>query len=86
MPDRTTLRLGSGSAILGALLALVTNFLHPRLSDYDDPVAEELRVVAESDGWIAIHLGILLATLLIKPKNLSTRASRHGGGWPWAAC
>jgi hypothetical protein len=65
MPDRTMLRLGSASAILGALLALVTNFLHPRLSDYDDPVAEELRVVAESDGWIAIHLGILLATLLI---------------------
>jgi hypothetical protein len=65
MPDRTTLRLGAGCAVLGAVVALVTNFLHPRLSDFGDPVAEELRLVAQSGGWIAIHLGILLGTLLI---------------------
>jgi hypothetical protein len=65
MPDRTTLRLGSASAIVGALIALVTNLVHPRPADFNDPVAEELRLVAESDGWIAIHLGILLGTLLI---------------------
>jgi hypothetical protein len=65
MPDRTTLRIGSASAVLGALIALVTNLLHPRPADFDQPVAEEIRLVAESGGWIAIHLGILLGTLLI---------------------
>jgi hypothetical protein len=42
----------------------VLTILEPRLG-FDDPVADQLRVVAESDGWIAYHLGTLLFMLLI---------------------
>lgn len=65
MPDRSTLRIGSACAIVGGVLALITNLLHPRLSEFDDYVTAELRLVADSDGWIPIHLGLLLGTLLI---------------------
>jgi hypothetical protein len=65
MPDRSTLRIGSACAIFGGVLALITNLLHPRLSEFDDYVTGELRLVADSDGWIPVHLGLLLGTLLI---------------------
>ena len=41
------------------------NLIHPRLESFDDPIAEELRVVAASDAWREIHLGIFFAFLLI---------------------
>ncbi len=66
MPDRSTLRIGSAGAIVGGVLALVTNLLHPRLTEFgDDYVPAELRSVADSDAWISIHLGLLVAVLLI---------------------
>ncbi|MGH2663244.1 MAG: hypothetical protein ACRDH8_10675 [Actinomycetota bacterium] len=65
MPDRSTLRIGSAAAIVGGVLALVTNLLHPRLSEFDDYVPAELRMVADSGAWIPVHLGLLLGTLLI---------------------
>jgi hypothetical protein len=65
MSDRTLFRLGSVAAVAGAVLALVTNAIHPRPSDYGDHVTAELRMVAGSDGWILIHLGLLAGVLLI---------------------
>jgi hypothetical protein len=65
MSERTILRMGAGAAVLGAIIALVANLLHPRPEDFDAPVASELAAAAESDGWIAIHLGLLLGILLI---------------------
>jgi hypothetical protein len=65
MPDRTTLRFGSISAIVGALVALVANLLHPRVSRFDDPVAEFVREVARSDAWILLHLALVVSILLI---------------------
>jgi hypothetical protein len=65
MPDRALVRLGGAAAISGAVLAVVFNLLHPRPTAEGDPVRELLRAVAGSDGWVLIHLGILLASLLI---------------------
>lgn len=65
MSENTLFRVGGASAAVGALIALVANALHPRIEDFTDPVASELRMISGSDAWIAIHLAILLATLLI---------------------
>lgn len=62
--DRTTLRIGSVCAVLGAVVALVFSILEPRV-DSADPIVDQLQVVTESDGWIFHHLGTLLFTLLI---------------------
>ena len=65
MSDRDLYRVGSASAVVGEVVALVTNLIHPRLSSYDDPVGETLRAAARSDAWIPIHLGLLVGSLLI---------------------
>lgn len=63
MSERAVLRLAAGSAVAGAVLALVGNLLHPRISEFDDPAQELLGKIGAA--WIPIHLVILLATLLI---------------------
>jgi uncharacterized membrane protein YjgN (DUF898 family) len=65
MSENTLFRVGGASAVVGALIALVANVIHPRIEDFADPLAAEVRMVAESDGWIPIHLAILFGTLLI---------------------
>jgi hypothetical protein len=65
MPDRALVRLGGSAAIGGSVLAIVFNLLHPRPTVEGDPVRALLSSVADSDGWVLIHLGILLASLLI---------------------
>jgi hypothetical protein len=65
MSERTILRMGAGAAVLGAVISLIGNILHPRPTGPDVPVAEALYSAAESDGWIAIHLVLVLGVLLI---------------------
>ncbi|HEX2031169.1 MAG TPA: hypothetical protein VHL78_07200 [Actinomycetota bacterium] len=65
MDERNLLRLGGFSAILGAVVALVANLVHPRISDFADRVRGELQMVAASGAWIPIHLAALAGTLLI---------------------
>ena len=65
MSDRSLFRWGGLAAVAGAVLAIVFNLLHPRISQFDDPVVPELEAVSGSDAWVGIHLGILLASLLI---------------------
>ena len=65
MTDRTVLRWGSWAAIGGGVLALVMNILHPRPERFDDFAAEEVRIIGETEAWVPIHLGIVLAALLI---------------------
>ena len=79
MTDQGLYRLGSVSAVVGAIVALVTNLLHPRLSDLDDPVGETLREAAQSDAWIPIHLGLLLGSLLIVLGLFAFARSMNGG-------
>jgi hypothetical protein len=79
MSDRDLFRVGSASAVVGAIVALITNLIHPRLSSYDDPVGEILKEVARSDAWIPIHLGLLLGTLLITLGLFAFARSMKGG-------
>jgi hypothetical protein len=79
VPDRTLFRWGSWAAIVGGLIALGGNILHPRAKDYADPVAEELRIIGKSDAWVAIHLGILVGFLLITFGLFALARSMKGG-------
>jgi hypothetical protein len=65
MPDRALFRWGGMGAVAGAILLLAFNLLHPRPTDFENAAAGELRLVADSDAWVPIHLGILLGSLLI---------------------
>lgn len=79
MNDRTLFRWGSWAAIVGAVVALVSNLLHPRIDEFGDVVATELQAVADSDAWIPIHLGILLGSLLITFALFALARSMKGG-------
>lgn len=76
--ERWLLRLGAVSAVLGALLAGVGNILHP-VTPRDDP-AGAARVVADSGQWTAVHLVIVLGTLLIPVALIAVRRSLAGDG------
>jgi hypothetical protein len=58
----TQVKLGAGSAILGALLAVVVNLAHGDLPA--DPEAALGRVAADA-SWGVLHLGIMASVLLI---------------------
>ena len=79
MQDRTLFRWGSWAAIVGGIALLAVNFTHPRLESFEDPIAEELRIVGESGGWIALHLGILAAFLLVSFGLFAVARSMKGG-------
>jgi hypothetical protein len=58
----TQVRLGAGSAVVGALLAAVVNLAHGDLPA--DPETALARVAA-STNWSLLHLGIMASVLLI---------------------
>lgn len=64
MPERTLLRIGAVSAILGAIILVVANALHPRTSDVDDTEAT-LQLIGDSGIWVTDHLAIAIALLLV---------------------
>jgi hypothetical protein len=63
---RAILRAGAACGIAGAVLLVVANVAHPRppTSDVGDD-EEYLRLAAESSGWLAVHLLILLGLVLV---------------------
>jgi hypothetical protein len=79
MSDRTLFRLGAAAAVVGAVIALVLNAVHPRASDFEDPVRAEIQMVQQSDAWIPIHLGILAGVLLITFGLFAVARSLKGG-------
>ena len=56
-------KVGSAAAILGSLCAAIGNILHP-ITPRDDPLGVA-QVIADSDTWTAIHLVIIVGTLLM---------------------
>jgi hypothetical protein len=77
--DRDLYRWGGAAAVVGAVVALVTNLLHPRISNYENYVGETLAKVAKSDAWIPIHLGLLVGSLLIVLGLFAVARSMKGG-------
>lgn len=65
MSERALYRAGGWTITLGAMIALVLNILHPRVEDYDNYSAAVLREVAASPSWVPLHLGLLVAAVLL---------------------
>ena len=61
--DRRIYLLGGVAAILGSLMGMVGNLIHP-VTPLDDPEGVA-RVIAESDAWTAIHLVIVFGITLM---------------------
>lgn len=61
--DRSLLSIGGWAAIVGSLLGMVGNLIHP-VTPLDDPEGVA-RVIADSEGWVPIHLTIVLGIVLM---------------------
>lgn len=64
MEDRTFMRLGAGSAVIGAVIFAVANIIHPR-SEHIDVAIEQVQAVAAADTYILGHLLLLLGPILM---------------------
>ncbi len=89
MPDRTLLRIGSLSAILGAILLLVSNILHPRGADPANAKGMLEQVASVSAGLqTGVHIGLLIGILLALGGFLALYRSitnnRRPPGHAWA--
>ncbi|HYT38938.1 MAG TPA: hypothetical protein VEN99_05480 [Acidimicrobiia bacterium] len=78
MNDRSFLRLGAAAAVVGALLALAGNLLHPRFGDIAD--VDLYRKIAGSDRWLTSDLLIIAALVLSTAGLVAIARSLHGGG------
>jgi hypothetical protein len=61
--ERSMFRLGGASAVVGALLGMVGNLIHP-VTPIDDPEGVA-RVIADSEIWVPAHLVIVLGLVLM---------------------
>ncbi len=66
MTERTLIRIGAAAAVVGAIAAFVVFALRPVHSgDIIDAPAATLQDILDSDIWLAIHVVMLSAILLI---------------------
>jgi hypothetical protein len=61
--EQWMLRIGGWAAIVGSLLGMVGNLVHP-VTPIDDPEGVA-RVIADSPMWVPIHLAIVLGIVLM---------------------
>lgn len=75
--ERSFVRIGGASAIVGAVLGMVGNLLHP-VTPIDDP--EGVREsIADSEIWVAIHLVIVFGITLMLGGLVAIYHSIRGG-------
>jgi hypothetical protein len=79
MSERSLFRWGGAAAVVGAVVTLVTNLLHPRISDFDDPVPAFVEEIAGSGTWVLLHLGLVVGILLITVGLFALARSLKGG-------
>jgi hypothetical protein len=70
--------IGGGAAIAGAILGLVGNLVHPATAGPSDPAATA-QVVAESQTWVPVHLGLIVAFILMLGGLIAIHDSINGG-------
>jgi hypothetical protein len=70
-------RIGSAAGIVGALLGMVGNLIHPA-TPTDDPEGVA-RAIADSDLWVADHLAIVLGLILMLGGLVAIAHSIQGG-------
>ncbi len=82
--DRTLIRIGAVSAIIGAVLFMIANVLHPRSPNIEITQAQ-IETVAASDIWLTDHLVLLVSGLLLLGGLVAMRRSITGQpGAAWA--
>jgi hypothetical protein len=70
-------RIGGWAAIVGALLGMVGNLIHP-VTPIDDPEGVA-RIIADSGIWVPVHLAILLGIVLMLGGLVAIRQSIREG-------
>jgi hypothetical protein len=75
--DRWVFMIGGIAAIMGSLMGMVGNLIHPA-TPFDDPEGVA-RVIAESDAWTLIHLVIVFGIVLMLGGLVALRRSIRGG-------
>lgn len=75
--EKWVLRLGGWAAIVGALMGMVGNLLHPA-TPIGDPLGTA-EVIAGSTSWIPLHLVIVLGIFLMLLGLLALYRSVEGG-------
>ncbi len=71
-------RVGGVAAVVGALLGMVGNLIHPATAGPGEP-ASTARVVADSGAWIPIHLAIVVGLVLMLGGLAAVCQSIRGG-------
>jgi hypothetical protein len=70
-------RIGSVAGIVGALLAMVGNLLHPATPSGDpEGVAQ---TIAESENWVLVHLVIVVGLIIMLGGLVAISRSIEGG-------
>jgi hypothetical protein len=79
--DRALLRIGAVTAVLGIVLEVVMEMLHPSKADPNDSVAAFREYAAHSNTWTAVHIGQFFAALcvMIALVALARSAGRQPG-------
>ncbi|HEV3473237.1 MAG TPA: hypothetical protein VG408_08555, partial [Actinomycetota bacterium] len=57
-------RVGAGAAMVGAVVGLIFNLLHPRSNDALSNINAELQMVADSGMWRWVHIGLAFAVAI----------------------
>src|SRR5918995_3440297 len=70
-------RLGAVAGIVGALLAMVGNLLHPA-TPIGDPEGEA-QTITQSENWVLIHLVIVVGLILMLGALVALSRSIEGG-------
>lgn len=86
MGERSFYRFGAGALMVGAVLGLVANLMHPRASDATTSVRAELEMVSGSDSWTVIHIGLGIAVALASIGVVCVGRSmirRNDSSWAW---
>ena len=64
MNEKPNFKIGAYLLIIGSILAVIVNVLHPRSADINDPSAR-FQEIADSAIWLPDHMGIVLAVLFL---------------------
>jgi hypothetical protein len=75
--DRAILRIGGVAAVVGSILGMVGNLIHPAT-----PIGDQegvARVIAGSEIWVPVHLAIVVGIALMLGGLLAIRHSLGGG-------
>ena len=75
--DRGVFRIGGLAAVVGALLGMVGNLIHP-VTPIGDPEGVA-RMIAESQIWVPVHLAIVLGIVLMLGGLVAIRDSIRDG-------